>query len=122
MKTAEVSVPARLRIGSEEAKPLKKAIARVVRLNDYDIENRNVAITAILGTGSTASHFVISVEGTPPRATVIVDAQFINNGEYGTVLAFFSFSRIRRVRGKIHKIVCDFLKSKKHLFEGVGQW
>lgn len=99
---------------SLESKPIKKVISKVVRLSDFDMEEREVVVTAIRGSHGSISHFVISVNGSPPRGNILVDA---NLAIGGTAMAFFNVSEAKKFRGKNYIAICDFLKKTRTLFD-----
>lgn len=104
----------RIVLGSLESKPIKKVISKIVKLSDFDMEEREVVVTAIRGAYNGVSHFVISVNGSPPRGNILVDA---NLAIGGTAMAFFNVSEAKKFRGKNYEAICDFLKSKIPLFD-----
>lgn len=84
--------------------PLQNLIAKSgIPLND--IQGRSIICTAIRAHYGECSHWVISVEGTPPRGTIIFDT---NRYTPGTAFLLIQ-DRSKLLRGKSYEIVERFV-------------
>lgn len=108
-----------LQVDSEDANPVKDVVAKILKLDQADIEDRQIIITAIRGDYGKVSHFAISVNGSPPRGTIIVEKRHCDDSrKYGFAVAFDECVLKRlRVSSKSRKVVWEFLDKYSHLFD-----
>lgn len=108
-----------LQVDSEDANPVKDVVAKILKLDQADIEDRQIIITAIRGDYGKVSHFAISVNGSPTRGTIIVEkGGGVDSREFDLAIAIYRDEVKRlRVRGKSRKVVWEFLDKYSHLFD-----
>lgn len=70
-----------------------------------DIKDRSIVCTASRAHYGRCSHWIISVEGTPPRGTIIFDT---NRYTPGTAFLLIQ-DKCKRLTGKSYEIVCAFV-------------
>ena len=93
------------RIPSKDCEPLLDLIARKMQISQKDMAGRDVLCTPILSDYGCHSFWTISIEGSPPRGTVIFDCV-----RYCDPIAFLVYQgEFKGLKGKDYDVVDDFV-------------
>lgn len=88
--------------------PNTKALQELIAASGIplnDVKNRSIICTASRARYEKCSHWIISVEGSPPRGTIIFDT-----ARYTPGVAFLVVqNRVKRITGKSYNIVDEFV-------------
>lgn len=88
--------------------PATDALLELIAKNGIpidDIKGRSIICTASRARYEMCSHWIISVEGSPPRGTIIFDTH-----RYTPAVAFLVIdSHVKRLTGKSYNIVGKFV-------------
>lgn len=85
--------------------PLQTLIADKTCIPISDIEGRSIICTSVRAHYGACSHWIVSVEGTPPRGTIIFD---VNRYIPGTAYLIYEDS-CKKLTGKSYRIVGEFV-------------
>jgi hypothetical protein len=109
MTNSPLTTATRIRIEHDDPRcaPIQALIAKKTGIPAKDIDCRPIICTASIARYGECSHWIISVEGSPPRGTILYDTEGYTPGEAFIVCQ----TTCKKLTGRSYDIVQRFVEA-----------